>query len=387
MEKKNLFIIFDFSNWNAARSWSYAGGFQIIQTILNIQGKESQIIIIPVENSERATLEIIERNTRDINYQNIVIWYSHLRLSKEILDTLANKSKNMIYVLTESLLYNEIEILENPTLALRKTDFISKVSGESTIISMCPDSNSYLKSKNYRSVFFYGFGFDDLKPLKNRRHKKDRYFTFAGKIYNSEREVTKNNIIKLIEKLKFKEKKINDSRLLIIIFQQLLRLINEMDKGYTKKRYGKFKKYISFREKINRLALAIRRRIWENFLSSLSSVDLIISLPSYFKGLPGRFFEALFVGSRVIIFLRQNKNFEVYLSKFENIVYVVKDENVDVTRVQNRLLNFENSRNRKTIDLNDNLLTSQDLLNVLNSKDVYLEISKIQKKKTLEKDL
>jgi hypothetical protein len=387
-EKKNLFIIFDFPNWHAARSWSYVGGFQIIYNIMKIQKMDSHVLIISVENSEITTKMVIERNIQQDKYQNIIIWYSHLKLDIELLEKLAKRCENMIFVLTESLLYNEIEIEENPSLALRKHDFISKVDKASTIISLCPETDKYLKSKNYNSLFFYGFGLDieENMSIFKGDQKNNKAYAFAGKIYNEERKLIRNKVIELIVPWDYSEKIIKDSKIKTHIFQFLFIILRLIDMLFTKKQIINPRRFVYYRNLISKFILILRKKIWRDFIKSLASIDLVISLPSYYKGLPGRFFEAILAGCRMIVFVRQNSGLEGYLEKFEPVVYVESSLKINLKKLENWILKSNNEKffNRK--NLNDYLLTSQDLLIAFESEDIFSKLQEIQKTKSIEND-
>lgn len=387
-EKKNLFIIFDFPNWHAAKSWSYVGGFQIINNIMKIQKTDSHVLIISVENSEITTKMVIERNIQQDKYQNILIWYSHLKLGKEILEKLAKRCENMIFVLTESLLYNEIEIEENPSLALRKHDFISKVDIASVIISLCPETDMYLKSKNYKSLFFYGFGLDIEENMSNSKgyRKNNKAYAFAGKIYNEERKLIRNKVIKLITQWKYSEKRIKDSKIKTGSFQILFIILKFIDILFTNKQIINPKNFVFCRNTISKFILILRKKIWQDFIKSLASIDLIISLPSYYKGLPGRFFEAILAGCRMIVFVRQNSGLEGYLEKFEPLVYAESSAKINLKKLENWILESHNQKSFNRKNLNDYLLTSQDLLLAFQSEDIFSELQAVQKTKSIEND-
>ena len=81
--------------------------------------------------------------------------------------------------------------------------------------------------------------------------------------------------------------------------------------------------YVSQRSNICKRIKDIRRIIWCEFVETLSATTFTMSLPSYFKGLPGRAVEAHLAGS-IIVFVNSkfSESFKNSLLRCEGLVFV-----------------------------------------------------------------
>jgi hypothetical protein len=292
--KKLLLICFDFGDWTNARSWSYVSSYLIYHQLSTCPGWDVELQIVPYTYSERKVDELIEVIAKNRNFDLILTWLPHLNLSKRAISTLYGASKNLIFLLIESLCYTADEIAELPHLRHRWKQVTSIITKEYPVICLCPRSFRKLKSYGFRAALVYGFwptnyniDFPKFKTLKT--------FAFAASIYNNTRREASEIVTKLFSKNGYNRIEIIDSSIYVNEFNQLCKDLVIADQELQDKKTG-------FRGEICERIAEVRKRIWLDFMTQLANAEVLVTLPSYFKGIPGRVIESLYCGIPVIFF-------------------------------------------------------------------------------------
>jgi len=286
---KKLFIIFDFNSWAEAKSWSYVSGYLIIEEMIQAGEGSFDLVSIPFDYSEDQVLKVIMPYLDSNNYDHIVIWLPHLRISKKTSNKILEKKLGITYFVTESLVYRENEIRLLPHLQYRLGEFLDHYIQEGLVICFCKETSDELNKLGVNVLFKYGYlPHNKITP----RNQKNRVVSYAAVLYNDERIAIHDNLNKiLIEKLNYCNIVINDSDVLKSKFDIKINEIKAIDRSYADAQDFHIK-----RGKLSLDLLLIRKEIWKNYLETISSCEFIINLPSFFKGLPGRVLEAIYTG-------------------------------------------------------------------------------------------
>jgi len=309
-KKKSLFLIPDWSSWVDARQWTYLASYLNFEDSLKFFDSEIQIIPCQGASSvflnEKQVEDLVSNICENKKYEYIFFWLPYLNFNKKILEKLKKNTKQFIVFITESLLYNEQDYIENPSLNLRWENITSILKSiNPKIVSCCRVTSEFLKHKGFHVYFTYNFIPEDFKGFKTT--SSNQYFV-AATLYNDERKIIFESIQMKISETDLKKFKFNDDKLLVSNFESLMNQLVMENKDLLK------------RNELSLKIQSVRKKIWANYLKKMSKTKLIFSLPSYFKGLPGVIAEAsllkkpvYFMNSNLDIkdinYLKKNKNF------------------------------------------------------------------------------
>ena len=341
--KKKLFIIFDFNNWTEAKSWSYISSYIIFEEFLYVNKELAELLAIPYDYSEHKVMEILALYVESGLYDHFVIWVPHLKISKKIGEILKNNKIQITYLITESLVYTDQEINILPHLKYRMQDFLEHYILNSITYTFCKETHENLKNNGVNSKFMYGY-YPKYRIIDEKNNNKsDKLISCAATLYNQERI----NIYKLINKsfvnqLGYKNIEIKDSSILIQNFDNKMKEIRELDYKINLNN-----SYLVDRVKKSIEIMIIRKIIWIDYLELLKKCDFIINLPSYFKGLPGRVIESLYVAVPCIS-IQSNLTQSQQLCLEDNGVM----KNIDINNFNIDFLSEINKKNENFIDEN-----------------------------------
>jgi hypothetical protein len=289
--KRKLFIIFDFKNWKEARSWSYISSYLIFEEYNKTNQDRADLLAIPHDYSESKVMDILNKYLESDLYDHCIIWIPHLKISKDIGEKLSIHKIKISYFITESLVYTEKEIIVLPHLKHRMQDFMRHYVQNSTVYCFCKKSHEELKKNKINSTFFYGYYPKFKKINKMDINQSNKIYSCAANLYNQERVDINNSLRKLlIDSLGYKDMEIIDSLMLTDNFNNKIEEIIEIDNNIILN-----KVYLTERIKKSIELSHIRSLIWIDYLNLLKKCDFVVNLPSYFKGLPGRVIESLYI--------------------------------------------------------------------------------------------
>ena len=375
MKKTDLFIIFDFAAWEQANSWSYLGALILYDESLKSSPRNT-IQIIPADNEPGFNYQLFINFFEKSEFNTIYLWSSHIKLNSKIIDLLKSHSDNLVIILTESLIYSEIEVKENPELGSRLKTFISLFSRDLPILNLCPITNEELLILGYKSVFIYGFSNVDITKHRSALGRKENSISISGKLYNS----TRNELFKKLNldddsTHGFKTVKLFDSRLTVRIFQILMKILKLLDKIVVEYRF----KSISFlRGIISKNIYRVRKIIWLQYSKKISKLVALVSLPSYFKGLPGRIFEALLSDTNIYLIDPNNMEQKLFFKKLKLEDFIV--ESSELNNFAEKLRYTSSNLDFDLELLEKYTFTGKDYFSLLNAQNFNDGIQKIGKR-------
>ena len=310
--KKSLFLIPDWSSWVDARQWTYLASYLNFEDSLKFFDSEIQIIPCQGASSdylnEKQVADLVNNICENKKYEYIFLWLPYLNFSKAILDKLKKNTNQFFVFITESLLYNENDYIENPSLNQLWENITSILKFiNPKIVSCCRITSEFLKHKGFDVYFTYNFIPEDFKGFKTTN--SNQYFV-AATLYNDERKKIFESIQMKISGTDLKKFKFNDDKVLVSNFESLMNQLVMENKDLLK------------RNELSRKIQSVRKKIWLNYLKKMSKTKLIFSLPSYFKGLPGVIAEASLL-KKPVYFMNSNLDFKDinYLKKNKNFFF------------------------------------------------------------------
>lgn len=285
---KALFLCFDFETWSEARSWSYVSSYLLYHE--SLKGFDCELQILLHRNSAAKNEQIVYRITEGRNFDFVLVWLPHAKISKKLKRRLQESSKVLSFLLVESLCYTDDEIAELPHLRHRWNEVTALLKSDANVISLCPQSYRRLLDAGYNAKFTLGFLPTELQRYHAACGEKSGY-AFAASLYNKARREASKFVSDLAKTLTLEKIKISDPIELTDRFDSLVEQLRVSD----------------IRETLARAALCsqianVRKDIWLAYLNTLARANFLITFPSYFKGAPGRVIEALTCNVPVIFF-------------------------------------------------------------------------------------
>lgn len=319
-----LFLCFDFPIWNQAKMWSYVSSY-----LLYHEGRkflDCELQIVSHESSEAKNDLLIKNLTNGRYFELIVVWLPHANYSEKSIRHLKNVCNRIIFLLVESLVYSKQDIAELPHLANRWAEVTSLLTPESFVICLCPLTARLLNESGFNAIHIFGFWPEHLP--KNIEHKeRSSSYAFAASLYNETRRSAANRVKQIETDLCLRRLEIEDDPNITSEFDLQMAALMRDDELYG----GNMP--------LERSALCdeiaeTRKVLWEEYLRLISKADFMITLPSYFKGAPGRVIEAILCKVPVI-FYQSNlaladremliRTSGVYFSEDEDLACTVKN--------------------------------------------------------------
>ena len=279
---KALFLCFDFPTWNQAKMWSYVSSFLVYHEGRKFLDCELQIL---AHDYTEAKNDLLIRNlTYGRFFDLILVWLPHANVSSRSIRALKSVSNHLVFLLIESLVYTKQDITELPHLANRWSEITSLLTSETCVICLCPLTARLLRKRGFNAVHVFGFWPEQLP--KGIEHKERTFnYAFAASLYNETRRSVASRVGQIEIDLCLHRLEIQDDPKETAKFDLLMIRLKEIDER------------LEGRSPFCRSALCdeiaeIRKTLWEEYLRIISKADFMITLPSYFKGTPGRVIEA-----------------------------------------------------------------------------------------------
>ena len=217
-----------------------------------------------------------------------------MNLNSYSLTLMNNFSSEVRFILTESLIYNESEIAILPHLKDRWMEVTTLIGRKNLVYSQCPVTHRRFLKYGYKSIFSWGlWSFDDFKLINsslnlNSRAITAKHYIFSATLYNDSRKASAELVRRELDRNGFIFQKLKDDHSLTLRFENLSKKLEQMDNIFDLE--------INERAFLSSEIAEIRREIWFFYTDGLRDVELTVSLPSYFKGLPGRVLESFYYG-------------------------------------------------------------------------------------------
>lgn len=318
-QKQILLILFDFRDWENSKSWSYISSYLIFHELESIRNNNVNLCLIPYHYREIDIDNLLHYYLKDKKWDEAIIWIPHLKLTKNSIHLIDSHVKKKAFFVSESLIYTSKDIAELPHLATRYKDFTSIADKTTPVITLCPITHARLIHDGYNSIFT--FGFMPSKKEVSRFAKIEFQYSLVASIYNPARKFIVENIIRAMDAFGLKNSEVIDDLDHISQFEILSSRLESIDNnpdliGWPESRL-ELSKQIAF----------CRQKIWEKFIYKLSTSLIVFSLPSYFKGAPGRVIEGLFAKC-CIIFVDTNLDVQSIcsLSSVERIKFITSEK-------------------------------------------------------------
>lgn len=289
---KSLFICFDFATWNQAKMWSYVSSYLVYHDGEALGNCELQILAH--EYSEAQNDLLIKNMTFGRSFDLVVVWLPHANISKKSVRLLESVSGRLVFLLIESLVYTEQDIAELPHLANRWAEITALLTPDSCVICLCPATARLLIERGFNAM--HVFGFWPNRPPKAIEHQETTFtYAFAASLYNEARRDAARRIAQIESDLNLRRLEIVDNPVLTARFDSLMAQLRHDDKQSVRGQ-------LSDRATLCAQIAQIRRALWEEYLRLIGKADFMITLPSYFKGVPGRVIEARICNVPVIFY-------------------------------------------------------------------------------------
>ena len=304
--KKALFLIFDFEYWQEARSWSYASSYLLFQESKAFLKSDIQVIRHRAVKTDNAKLVA---SIPDGTYDWIFVWHPHAALNETVIKTLGKKCSVLCHVLVESLLYSGAEIWEMPHLANRwpHCEALFRSCANAVVLSFCPESAQRLNEVNIPTVATFGIKPKDIAFIQQRVGVDEcvvrMKYSIAGKLYNAKRRGVFDQLHQVLDSQGLKELAVQEDYSLHERFQALMVCLETMPVDCFRQR-----------SVIAQDIALVRHHIWLQYLKSIMEAHWVVSLPSYFKGLPARVLEGALVGTKVAIFCQEEGRTATHIS-------------------------------------------------------------------------
>lgn len=299
---KILALCFDFRIWSESKAWSYASGYLACDELTQREGWQVDFHVFPYsycEDKIDSVLKVISSGTK---YDLVLIWLPHLRIARKTIDEIRTSGARVVFVLAESLLYSRQDIKELPHLRFRWAETTSLVRKKTDlVISLCPATADKLRGCGYRVKFTWGFYsrkvFDTylFKGLQANDFFSEDECIFAATMYNDARRITSNEVAAVLAMQGMTVRTLSDDQELIASYNNLSQKLEAVDLAIA----GDF---LNKRLAVCKEILNVRRELWCRYVSQFKGAKFTISLPSYFKGAPGRVIESLIMGVPICLY-------------------------------------------------------------------------------------
>ena len=328
MKGRCLFIIFEFENWKTAKPFSYLAGYLFIDK-LKKDFTNHDILIIPRYYLSHQINKIINGYINKYEYEEAFFWMPHININENSIRLLSNKIKKVNVILIESLLYDKIQISENPELGQRLENFLNFIPRNYKIFCFCPLTSAKLNEFYKETKLILG--------LKYNVNFKDKFeipaskkFSFLGSVYNKERDNSAQEICSYMKTVNYKQNEISQKHQSIQQFNTNLKKLKLFDKillnnfmflNFLNKILLKSRKSICKKIHQNRYS------IWVDYLNKIyNDIDIVYSLPSYFSGIPGKIFEAMICNKKSVFICRNNYGFFKEIFKNSSVLVIFAGE-------------------------------------------------------------
>jgi len=322
---KILILDFDFEIWSEARSYSYIGCHFLYHEFLNHK-YDVDIYVFGKRSNFDKNFEIINSiYERKIDYDFALLAMPHINIDQKFLTVLEKICNKIIFIHYESTIYSKTEVSENPKLKER-FKFIKKLSKNYQHINYCLASHRLFNEIGLISHFTPGFIPENYKRLNIAIDLNSTKTLFSNTIYNDHRNTYKNMVQKKLEAYNIEMFLPKDDQMLTRKYERFMWIqLN-----------GFFPKDDLFI--LSKKIISLRGEIWYKYMSHMAQSCAIFSLPSYFKGIPGRVIEASILGLRSYIFI-ENQEIEfikkLYNSELVNFINLDDFLNIEKSQLLN----------------------------------------------------
>ena len=279
-----LAITFDFSSWQYAKSWSYISSYLLIDELRGIDQAECDLLVMESNWSCESNYRLLRKKLQSTQYDMILLWLPHIRINNDTAQLLAEHCQ-VIYIVTESLVYTKKECELLPHLSFRWEEAVSLNTQNAIYVCLCPITYRKLIANDYKAIFTYGFIPHQLIDIPKN---KGSFYSFSANLYNQHRIYLAGKARAILSNLQMSAIDIKDSASLTREFDVR---INELTNLVKSDQYIDMDDIMRLSNEI----LEIRKKIWRDYLLQISLCRIVLSLPSYFKGLPGRIIESLII--------------------------------------------------------------------------------------------
>jgi hypothetical protein len=335
--------MFDFRDWNNSKSWSYVSGYLYYEEFSKYYEGEVQLQVLPYTYNAYNLKSIIGALLdQETFYEKIFIWLPHNNFSRETISNLRLATKKLFFIISESLLYTKDEISLLPHLENRWKGTVDLLLKSDSVINLCPLTHKRFLKEGFNSVFSYG-----LKPSYSILREKNILaptIMFSAVLYDGRRESTFHKIQSSARRYGLEVIHPNDSLELTNQFEVLSTKLEECD--------------VNGISSVDRCAISksifeVRKEIWVEYLSQMSQVGAVLSMPGFFKGLPGRIPEASIVKIPTIV-LDSKLAFRHRRKLKRNGIYFTSSKNIRILEkiaetILRRLLGFNRKPDWKMV--------------------------------------
>ena len=312
---KCLVCVLEFPTWELAKPWSFISGYSFVDA-LRVLGHDVEVAALTYQLDPAALTNVLRAHQRKRKtFDCIFFWFPHLEYSQEFWAVARALSRRRVAVLIESLSYTEAEIVELPHLANRRRGVISQLKHCTHALTFDYQDFRDLTRNGFAS--FWTPGIVPTPPTGTiiQFADKSKGLSAAGTIYGGRRtihgELVGRGLLDPNERLQHSPSLVN----------QFERLISATASTCSDGEASP-EELSSLGEQL----LTVRRSLWYEYLRYLSQFIGVISLPAFFKGLPGRVFEAML--ARCAVFVVESADLSRHKSVFENeqhLYYLSKD--------------------------------------------------------------
>ena len=333
-----LTVIFDFSRWQDAKQWSYISGFALISKILERENIVLDEIVLPFGTDQDLVEDYLVSQVT-VLYSRIYIWWPHTDLSEISLKHLRAKTSQLFIIVTESLVYTEVEISERPHFAFRISEFVDVVSKSDNVISLCPATADVLAGQGFNVVYWSGLIDIDFLPQKDVA--REGYLS-DGTLYSPERKKIERHLVKNFS-FELNREKFSDTRVRVLLHEVLM-LISSF--------IIRVKLPLDTMSALSRRLRSNRKSLSNGYLNYLSSHRLVLALPSWFKGLTGKMIECAVTKTPLVVISNNLHPMTIQKLNSLGIRVLAEDEFFSLDSFSEETAFYESKRLVEEIDLN-----------------------------------
>ena len=289
---KILVCMLEFPTWELAKPWSYISGYAFVDALHEL-GHEVELNTLMYDFNEQALVKSVHCLARlGRHYEQAYFWLPHLKYSRAFWDAVEPLCRTRIAVLIESLQYTSAEIRRLPHPATRRREVLENLDRCTHVLTFDYGDFRYLEDRGYKAFWTPGIAPSFPEEICVPFDQKSPLLLAAGTIYRGAREALHRQLIRsaLIDE----SERLRHSAELISSFEEaasaLVRLSTQ-DAPPAEEEWNRVAERI----------MEVRRKIWYEYLAYLSRFAGVISLPAFFKGFPGRIFEAILTGGVAFI--------------------------------------------------------------------------------------
>ncbi len=328
---KELFIIFDFNLWQQGSSWSFVSSYALYLERKKRESDKVEILIIPYWYPPNVVKNVIDLKVKNGMFERAFIFIPHLNITSQIIKKLRRRKIEIVFIVTESLVYSPKEVSHNSIWGKRYQHFVNLLHKKDLIITFCFESYFRLKNDSFQAFFVNGFipskeiieNYDTFLT-ESKKNSASKKYALLAKIYNVERQEIYDSLSVIFDFFSWTEVKNSDPLELTdeleMSFQELINLDMSMSKDYYI-----FAKDSSEKEGLMNKIIMIRYKLWMHHLRNLNQASVIVSLPSFFKGFVGRVIDGIILNKYVYVLTSDESNHN--LSIENSNIFIINKRN------------------------------------------------------------